>query len=187
MITPRKRIANRRNAQKSSGPKTEDGKRRSAVNAMQHGLSIPLVRSRWIDYLDAVARMLMDEDSFDEAEAYALASSILEYERVIAYQRERILMDIDGKKPEVQESGLAGQSFELAHTIGAALVAGAFDDNEKELYADMRRFASRVGRRELKSARREMLYQYNRADRYLRRAANQLIKQCRNVSSHYVP
>ena len=68
MITPRKRIANRRNAQKSSGPKTEDGKRRSAVNAMQHGLSVPLVRSRWIEHLDAVARMLMDDDSLAEAE-----------------------------------------------------------------------------------------------------------------------
>ena len=34
--------ANRRNAQKSTGPKTADGKKRSSKNAYRHGLSLPM-------------------------------------------------------------------------------------------------------------------------------------------------
>ncbi len=34
--------ANRLNAKRSTGPKSEDGKNRSALNALKHGLSIPV-------------------------------------------------------------------------------------------------------------------------------------------------
>ena len=37
-VSPRKLEANRRNAQKSTGPKTAQGKARSSRNAMKHGL-----------------------------------------------------------------------------------------------------------------------------------------------------
>jgi hypothetical protein len=39
MTTPRKVAANGRNAQKSTGPRTEEGKRRSSRNALKHGLT----------------------------------------------------------------------------------------------------------------------------------------------------
>src|SRR2546421_9547123 len=38
MVSKAKRDANRRNAQKSTGPKTEDGKARSSRNASTHGI-----------------------------------------------------------------------------------------------------------------------------------------------------
>jgi hypothetical protein len=37
-ISPKKRAANRRNAQRSTGPRTEEGKRRSRRNALKHGI-----------------------------------------------------------------------------------------------------------------------------------------------------
>src|SRR4051794_28839381 len=40
MATERQIAANRRNAQKSTGPRTAAGKRRAARNAYRHGLSI---------------------------------------------------------------------------------------------------------------------------------------------------
>src|SRR4051812_34889855 len=38
MATPKQIEANRRNAQRSTGPKTDEGKSRSALNALKHGL-----------------------------------------------------------------------------------------------------------------------------------------------------
>src|SRR5688572_12891056 len=37
-ITPRRLAANRRNAQRSTGPRTDAGKRRASCNALKHGL-----------------------------------------------------------------------------------------------------------------------------------------------------
>ena len=43
MISPAKARANRRNALKSTGPKTAAGKAAVAANAHRHGLSIPVL------------------------------------------------------------------------------------------------------------------------------------------------
>jgi hypothetical protein len=40
MTSPRKLFTNRQNAQRSSGPKTAEGKARVAQNALRHGLSV---------------------------------------------------------------------------------------------------------------------------------------------------
>ena len=46
MVSERQIAANRRNAQKSMGPKSPSGKQRSSKNAYHHGLSVPMsVRS----------------------------------------------------------------------------------------------------------------------------------------------
>jgi hypothetical protein len=40
-VSERKRVSNQKNAQMSTGPKSLNGKRRSARNALDHGLAIP--------------------------------------------------------------------------------------------------------------------------------------------------
>lgn len=42
MTTNRKIASNRKNAQKSTGPRSEDGRRRSRANALRHGLAIAI-------------------------------------------------------------------------------------------------------------------------------------------------
>ena len=42
MVSDRKLAANRENAKKSSGPKSQTGKHRSARNALSHGLAVPI-------------------------------------------------------------------------------------------------------------------------------------------------
>ncbi len=39
MVSEKQLAANRRNAQKSTGPRTAEGKTRVSMNAMKHGLS----------------------------------------------------------------------------------------------------------------------------------------------------
>src|SRR4051812_47598947 len=64
-VSPRKLAVNRRNAQKSTGPKTARGKRKVAANALKHGLmsqSFPILpyenESEYRAFADAMVRDL---------------------------------------------------------------------------------------------------------------------------------
>jgi hypothetical protein len=55
-VSDRKRASNRKNAGKSTGPKSSLGKRRSAQNALNHGLAIPVASvAEFQDDLEAIA------------------------------------------------------------------------------------------------------------------------------------
>jgi len=72
MSTPAQIAANRRNAQKSTGPKTEDGKAAASLNAMRHGLTarqIVCYKERESDYAAfhaAVREPLAPADEVEE-------------------------------------------------------------------------------------------------------------------------
>ncbi len=57
MASPRQLLANRLNAAKSRGPKTEQGKARSRMNALRHGLAAVTI-NRTIGPFDADAPLL---------------------------------------------------------------------------------------------------------------------------------
>jgi hypothetical protein len=55
----RKQSANRENAKKSSGPKSDAGKRRSSLNSFSHGLAIPVAKIAALrDDIEALALCL---------------------------------------------------------------------------------------------------------------------------------
>lgn len=117
MTSVRKREANRRNAQKSTGPKTEDGLRRSSRNARTHGLNIPIYRD---PALGAEAEALTDslaaggENRNVRACAAQVARSQITLERVMAAE----LKTID----KAQESiGEAREGAGFAAVIAAEL------------------------------------------------------------------
>ena len=43
MASPAQLAANRRNAQKSTGPRTAEGKKRASLNALKHGMTAKTV------------------------------------------------------------------------------------------------------------------------------------------------
>ena len=56
-ISDKQRIANLANAQRSTGPKTAEGKARSRRNALKHGLAATLIDAPGLDPADVQARM----------------------------------------------------------------------------------------------------------------------------------
>jgi hypothetical protein len=57
MATDAQILANQENAKKSTGPKTEEGKQRSSINAMTHGIfaQIPILPGEDREFLNAIA------------------------------------------------------------------------------------------------------------------------------------
>ena len=63
MATERQILANRRNAQKSTGPTTVSGKKRSSKNAYRHGLSLPMCHVRSQKQLEDLSRQFAGDES----------------------------------------------------------------------------------------------------------------------------
>ena len=83
----KKRQANRRNALRSTGPKSAEGRKRSSNNSLDHGLSVPVV----FDFNDPLVEsiiQLVAQEGLDHHTAKDLALKIVEYERNLAYQLE---------------------------------------------------------------------------------------------------
>ena len=77
MVSDQKARANRKNAQRSTGPKTADGRSRSAQNAFRHGLSLPIncVRA-WSAEVKRLARAITGPNA--SAEMLELARRVAE-------------------------------------------------------------------------------------------------------------
>lgn len=67
MTSDRKRLSNRANARKSTGPKSTAGRRRAAQNARKHGLSLAIMSDPlWSEEVEAAVNELV-EDAADPA------------------------------------------------------------------------------------------------------------------------
>ena len=80
MVSAKQRAANRTNALKSSGPRSEAGKFRAKLNASKHGLSLPVDEMMFADQIKAIAQMIRDDCDTD-AQAAELAKRIIDFER----------------------------------------------------------------------------------------------------------
>jgi hypothetical protein len=131
-MTERQIAANRRNSRMSTGPTSRNGKRRSARNALKHGLSVPTDPAS--DDVRALASLLSPAPASARIAALAVeaARRIIDFDRVKEahqhlYSRlgsSPILMT-SPTQPRVEPSGLAkiAASFikELQHPTAAPL------------------------------------------------------------------
>src|SRR3954447_7903793 len=74
MATPAQIAANRRNALKSTGPKSRAGKRRASSNSYRHGLSLGTVAWQG-ETVEALAAQIAGADASDAAFGHARAAA----------------------------------------------------------------------------------------------------------------
>ena len=75
MASERQITANRRNAAKSTGPRSAGGKQRSRGNAIRHGLFSLATRGSALEEIEALARSLAGEGAYDIALAHARSAA----------------------------------------------------------------------------------------------------------------
>ena len=110
MASERQIAANRRNAQKSTGPTSASGKKRISKNAYRHGLSLPMchVGSQLKDLARQFAGDATDAEILELAERAADAQTdLVRVRRATTAMLERALMQTQGAnlpQPEVLDS-----------------------------------------------------------------------------------
>jgi hypothetical protein len=105
MATKRQIAANRRNAQKSTGPGSAAGRKRSSQNALRHGLSSRISSIDFEKQIENLARQIAGdaEDRLTLAHAHVAAEAELELQRIrqlkaAMYERIKVYGDFDGTK-----------------------------------------------------------------------------------------
>lgn len=178
MTSLKQSAANRLNARRSTGPRTENGQRRVTMNALKHGLTAPVEATEWASAVSDVEALLA-ADGFAAVESHELARRIVEYERNVAYERQRFLHNRINAAPADLIS---------AKTQGDLRGIGDWEDTPPELSclaeSLSRKFVKlheQIASRQRRVGARESTEALKRADRYHRRAANQLIKQLKII------
>jgi hypothetical protein len=111
VASKRQILANRRNAKKSTGPKTALGKKRSSKNAYRHGLSLPIRKVGSQKHLEELSRSFAGDASDAKilglTERAADAQADLERVRKVkATMLKRALMQtqVGNRQPELLDS-----------------------------------------------------------------------------------
>lgn len=178
MTSLKQRAANRNNARKSSGPRSEAGKQQSSVNSVKHSLTRPIDALPWGQHLQALMDLLI-RDGLMADQARDLARKILDYERNVAYQRERFI-DLKNGEPLQYETPLSVlEDVALVVRLDRTKEAKKKPIFDEKLDPEMAKFFRTVARRDLQKVHSEALKVLRNADRHLRRSANQLIKSLR--------
>ena len=113
MISLEKLLANRNNAQRSTGPKSKAGKKRVANNALSHGLSVKCEHDESPIY-QSLLSMLVDEGYQSDA-AQEIALALAEYRRVMdAYYHTYCDIPPLGDFYEMSPDAITDAMFEFA-------------------------------------------------------------------------
>jgi hypothetical protein len=184
MTTKQQRAANRRNAQRSTGPRTASGRRRVAMNAVTHGLSIPLQADENREMVEHLSDLLIPEcGSVSDAEFLAL--KICEYERTVAHQH-TLMSEQGGHNPTSADERVRSRDelllmASIDEMLGEAAGREDITSADKQWFREAQSLLASVQRQEDRRVKRDALDRLRTADRYHRRAANQLIKALKGL------
>ena len=115
VVSPKQRAANRANALRSTGPRSEEGKFHAKLNATKLGLSLPVDERVFTDLIQEISKFIRDDCKTD-SQAHELAKRIIDFER-----NENFLSDYDEKKVnnQIKEWGFDPHRIALAQIAQA--------------------------------------------------------------------
>ena len=190
MASPKQRAANKANALKSTGPKSEGGKRRASVNATKHALSLPIDERSFEAELRAVVALIRD-DCDSDSQALELARRIIDYERNEAFLIKQSELDVNA---EIKGWAMDPHRFALnalvqqhqnkervpiTFTTPNKRPKGKERTQEIKFIEDFLKLQDKV----VLGRAREQQIKMTSSQRYQKRAINQLIKGVRAVAS----
>jgi hypothetical protein len=179
MTSIAQRRANRRNALKSTGPKTKTGKIRTSLNAVSHGLSAP-ADPVWREGKVSAIEDALKGERLPDADVRRVAEAIFEFERNINHHREIFATRHAGDDEGAGESVVLEAGTALTDEIDEMLMIderhGGPGEDERLWLIEAQTFMRRQQRLKHARAKRDAVEEIVRADRYMRRAANQLVK-----------
>jgi hypothetical protein len=114
MATLKQIEANRRNAKRSTGPRTASGKSKSSHNALRHGLSLPLrMDGATMAEIDELARLLAHEEIDDTLAAVEVAAAQVDLQRIQRIRRNMLAkIDLATATPKELQHLLAIDRYE---------------------------------------------------------------------------
>ncbi len=182
--SPQKRQANRRNALKSTGPRSRRGKQSSSLNALRHGLSGGADLRLNDPDVSAVAE-LIELDGVEPQQATELAIKILDYVKNLAYQRQLLDGYAPQSLPEPNIQALLKASFgrviEMLDDIAEEdfELKGRYNLRDLKFVVMMKLKMTRMELRPYRHRQREHAKGVENSVRYLKRSGKQLIKSLR--------
>ena len=172
MTSEKQVAANRDNAEKSTGPQTQEGKARSSGNAVKHGLTAKdrvVLADESREQFEAMRLLLLEEmqmgSALEKVLIEEIAASAWRLRRIARIEKEMMDHDLqavaagagpgddDGDDPETHGAG-------EAVTLGARLATRFAEDNA---YNRLSRYESRIRRAMLRTVHE--LYLFRREDR----------------------
>lgn len=183
-------ISNRRNAAKSTGPQSAEGKRNASLNAMRHGLTSQSSIEARHPSIEAITDLICIEIG-DHAASQQIACKIVEFERTLhaqhqvalAYVRgENGLRDAEQASRLTAEAMLATEVFKVGEQNRKNKKLLSHQREEMKLFVEAGRFLQRLAVRRTQALDREAIAQAVALRRYFKRSSNQLIKAIRRLS-----
>ncbi len=190
MTSPKQRAANKANALKSTGPKSDKGKRRASVNATKHALSLPIDERAFEAELKAVVALIRD-DCDSDTQATEFAKRIIDYERNEAFLIKQSEVDVNA---EIKEWALDPHRFALyglvqqlenkervpvTFTTPNKRPKGKERTEEIKFIEDFLKLQDKV----MLGRARDQQTKLTNSQRYQKRAINQLVKGVRAIAS----
>ena len=194
MLSPKQRAANRANALKSTGPRSNEGKFSAKLNATKHGLSLPVDGLLLADQIQTISALISDDCGAD-VQANELARRIIDFERNEAFLSDYDEQDVED---EIKSMGLnpgrmvvsqllqahrnkqaVSTTLTVPQKPHAVKLKGKERTEEVKFLEGFLRLQDKVLLAKVRSSKNSQIS----ALRYQKRAINQLVKGIRAVTT----